>query len=46
MNFYSFTYSLTTCLGQGISKYRDYRQGTEEGPNRYGGYCLGCNSMY
>ena len=39
-------YSLTKCLGQGIPKYQDYHPDTRGGPNKYGGYCPGCNTIY
>ena len=43
INFYSFTYSLMTCPGLGISKYRDYCLDTRDGSNKYDGYHSGQN---
>ena len=37
---------MTMCLGQGISKYRDYHLDTREGPNKYRGNHLGSNNSY
>ena len=45
-NFYSFTYSLTTCLGQGIRKYREYRPDTRLGRNKYSDYRPERNTIY